>query len=142
MEPQHLIRPEEAYFLWKTSWICVISSAYAAYRGHWSLVPVPAGVFTTSLLYWSRPNVAWRRKVDMTYVLSAFMYQNYMAWGAEYVIPFYALSVITCACYPVSNHLFRAGRRWESMYFHAAMHVLANICNIILYSGALQNAGD
>ena len=73
----------------------------------------------------------------MTYVLSSFWFQNYMAWGSEYAIPFYALSAITCACYPLSNYLFRRGRRWESMYAHATMHLLANICNFILYSGEL-----
>ncbi len=133
-----LIRQEEAYLIWRTSWVCILSTLYAAYRGHWELVPVPGGVFLTSILYWSKPNDMFYRRLDMTYVISSFMYQNYIAWGAENALPYYVLYIITCACFPISRYLFQAGYRWESFYIHAMMHILANLCNCILYSGELR----
>lgn len=139
MGSQELIRQEEGFFLLRSSWVCLLSSIYAAYRDYWNLVPVSAGVLITSWIYWSDPNTLWKRRLDMTYVISSFMYQNWMAWNAEYVLPYYSLSAITCACYPISNYLFRTGYRWGSIYTHAVMHTLACVCNLILYSGCLSD---
>jgi hypothetical protein len=130
------IRPEESYFLWKTSWCSLIAAAYAAYQGHYHLVPVPGAVWGSSILYWSAPSVDWRRHLDMGVVTSAFLYQAVMAQGAERGTEYMWLACLSALCYPAGWIAWQRGNRWTGIYIHSLIHILGNISNMILYSGS------
>jgi hypothetical protein len=129
--------------IYRVSFLSFLSSIYAIYCECYDLAPVPGGVFLTSVNYWRRPTYGWRRNLDMGYVMSAVMYQNYRAYHAFYytmkleqsfVLLYYALVLFGIACYPVSVYLYKKKDLWGSTYVHCLLHVVANIANVLLYS--------
>ena len=132
-----MISPQQAHFLWRISWVSLSSSLYALYRGHYAFVPVPGGVFLTSINYWGAPDDAWRRKLDMTYVMAALLYQSFMAMDAEYAMAYYLLLSIALASYPIGWYSYLRGDTWMSVYIHSIIHMAGNVANIALYSGCI-----
>ena len=98
--------------IFRVSFLSFLSSIYALYCGVYDLAIVPGGVFLTSVNYWRYPIHGWRRNLDMGYVASALIYQNYRAYymateGHEYILLYYALMFFSIGCYPVSLHLHK-----------------------------------
>ena len=75
-----VLPPAHSLFLWRSSWISLLSGIYAIWRRHYILAPVPLGVWITSINYWRHPvQNSIRRKMDISYVLFAFAYQIQMS---------------------------------------------------------------
>jgi hypothetical protein len=110
---------------------------YALYRGHYALAPVPGGVFLTSINYWGNPGDAWRRQLDMVYVVAAFLYQSFLAREAQYATAYYLLSSIGLASYPIGWLAYLRGDIWLSVYIHSIIHMAGNLANVALYSGCV-----
>jgi hypothetical protein len=126
--------------IFRVSFLSFLSSIYALYCGVYDLAIVPGGVFLTSVNYWRYPIHGWRRNLDMGYVASALIYQNYRAYymateGHDYILLYYALMFFSIGCYPVSLHLHKKKDLRGSTYVHCLLHVVANIANLVLYSG-------
>lgn len=54
-----ILYPNQSYFIWKVSWLSLISSIYAISQGYNDLAIVPGGVFLTSINYWRDPDYSW-----------------------------------------------------------------------------------
>ena len=142
-ERQHNLRDmmfEQYSCIFRVSFLSFLSSIYALYCGVYDLAIVPGGVFLTSVNYWRYPIHGWRRNLDMSYVASALVYQNYRAYymateGHDYILLYYALMFFSMICYPVSLHLHKKKDLWGSTYVHCLLHVVANIANLVLYGG-------
>ena len=133
-------------FIFRVSFISFLSSIYALYCGVYDLAIVPGGVFLTSVNYWRYPIHGWRRNLDMSYVASALVYQNYRAYymateGHDYILLYYALMFFSMICYPVSLHLHKKKDLWGSTYVHCLLHLAANVANVLLYSGGCNSVG-
>ena len=131
----HLL-PAQYNTIFRISFLSLGSSMYAVYHRYYILSLCPGGVFLTSIHYWSKPE-PWRRKLDMTYVLFALLYQSYKAYRSQYRIYYYTLTLIAGSMYPLALYYSRQKRYWQSTYAHCALHVLANMANVFLYSGKM-----
>ena len=130
--------------IFRVSFLSFLSSIYAIYCECYDLAPVPGGVFLTSVNYWRRPTYGWRRNLDMGYVTCAVIYQNYRAYymTSEIVWWYYFFMFLGVICYPVSVYLYKKKDLWGSTYVHCLLHVVANIANVLLYSGGCNSVGD
>jgi hypothetical protein len=133
-----ILYPEQYNFIWKTSFLSLFSFTYAIYKGHTDLALVAGGVFLTSINYWRKPTYSWRRKIDMVYVKTALLYQLIRAYKAEYRNQYYITIFIAICFYPISYHYYYKKQYWKSTYAHSMLHLIANISNIVLYSGMIE----
>jgi hypothetical protein len=129
-----------AHFIWYCAWFSLPSAIYAyshATSAH--LAIVPASVWATSLLYWHNPiRDSWRRTLDIAVVLSGVTYQTYYAfrYAPSRTTPTYtALIVMSASCYGWSTYLLTQGHIWPATFAHAAIHIVANLANLVLYEG-------
>jgi hypothetical protein len=138
---ESVLYPDQCAFLWKISWLSLISSIYAIVNGHYDMAIVPGGVFITSINYWRDPVYSsWRRKVDINYIAIALTYQSVRAYTAEYARIYYWTMLLGIAFYPLSYHYYYKQLYWKSTYCHSMVHIIANIANIILYSGYIMES--
>ena len=130
------ILPRKQYkMIYNMSFLSLGSSMYAIYNGYYKLAICPGGVFLTSINYWIHPDYSWRRYIDIAYVCGAISYQLYKAYGSQYMIPYYSLMCVGCSMYPLGIYYYKKKLLWHSTYAHCALHLIANIANIVLYSG-------
>lgn len=130
-----------AHFIWYCAWFSLPSAIYAySQRRSAHLAVVPASVWATSLLYWHNPvRDSWRRTLDIAVVFSGLTYQTYYAFRyrtKSRTTPTYtALIVMSASCYGWSTYLLAQGHIWPATYTHAAIHLIANMANMVLYEG-------
>ena len=74
----------------------------------------------------------------MCVVSTAFLYQAYMAQGAKRAAEYYSIACLAALCYPFGWIAWSRGQRWQGIYIHSLIHILGNVSNLLLYSGALQ----
>ncbi len=138
MSHHPLVFPREYFpYLLGTSWCFFVSGFVAVANGHSELAHVPFGIWATSLLFWHNPTRTWRWVLDILYVQYGFWYQAYMAWGAQYALPYYALILIGTPSFPISKYYYAKGRFAESAFFHGMLHILAASASAVLYMGRI-----
>jgi hypothetical protein len=126
---------EQSYCIWQLSFLSLISSLYAIYKGYYDLALVPGGIFLTSINYWRNPDYSWRRILDMTYIKFAVIYQIIRAYQSQYSTLYYMILFISICWYPIGIYFYKKKSFWLSTYSHCILHIIANISNYILYSG-------
>ena len=50
---------------------------------------------------------------------------------------YYITLIISMCFYPLGIYLYNKKLYWESTYAHSMVHIISNISNIILYTGAI-----
>ena len=127
--------PDQAAVLWCSSWLSGLSSLYAIYQGNIHFVPFSATTFLTSLNYWKNPRFgSWEQRLDISCVGISLMHHLTVAYYTEIYIQYYTLISIAACCYPVSYYYYFKNDKWTSTYCHCALHVIATIANLLLYS--------
>jgi hypothetical protein len=132
-----ILSPKQYSCIYKVSFLSLVSTGYACYRGHYGLAFVPGGTFITSIIYWRKPDYSWRRYLDMTYVTSGLCYQLIRAYYSEYPRLYYTTAGIAVLFYGLGIHFYKKKQYWCSTYAHCMLHVFGNISNLILYSGEI-----
>ena len=131
--------PKHSLFIWRLSWLSLVAGIYAISRGHYSLAPVPLGVYVTSLNYWRHPiHSSLRRKIDITYVCLSLLYQVWRSVNAQYHNMYILIMSITICFFPLGIWLNKYSS-WLGTFCHGMCHVGGNIGNIILYSGSVSS---
>ena len=133
----YVLQPAQYKYIYRVSFLSIGSAVYAVYNRYYLLSLCPAGVFLTSINYWRKPDYSWRRYLDITYVHLALMYQIYKAYNSQYMMQYYAIMVLAITMYPLSNYYSHKKLYWHSTYAHCALHIVANIGNVVLYSGQM-----
>lgn len=136
-----ILYPKQSYFIWKVSWLSLISSMYAISQGYNDLEIVPGGVFITSINYWRQPDYSWRRIIDMNYIRVALVYQLIRSYNSEYAAAHLLIMILGMTCFPLSWKYYNNGQWWLSVYIHSLVHIIGNIGNVILYSGKIEPIG-
>jgi hypothetical protein len=133
-----------ARVIWYCAWSSIASAIYAYSRPESAhLALVPASVWASSLLYWRNPvRNSWRRRLDIAVVLSGVTYQSYYVYTATATAlapsttqTYTALIGLSASCYGISQYYLARGRMWPATYTHAAIHIVANLANLVLYDG-------
>ena len=131
--------PDQNFFIWKMSFLSLFSAAYAYLNGHYDLALVPGGIFITSINYWRNPLYSsWRRTLDINYVRIGLTYQLIRAYNSQYYKLYYPVIFTSLIFYPISFYYYDKKLYWRSAYAHSMLHILANVSNIILYSGKVN----
>ena len=122
--------------IYKVSHLTLFSAAYAAYRGHYTLVPLPSSIFLSSILYWYYPTYGWRRTLDMLTVKTAFAIQHALVYKYQYAVPYYVISGLGFTSY-LLGYYYR-DQLWLSTYFHIGVHILCNMAVLVLYTSKAE----
>ncbi len=130
-----ILYPKQYSYIYKTSFLFLISSLYAMYRGYYDLALLAGCVFLTSINYWRKPDYSWRRYLDIFIVLIVFTYLHIRAYKAEYMYAYYILITIGVFFHFFSIYLFKINQWWYSVYSHCLLHIFANLSSFFLYSG-------
>ena len=134
-----ILPPLHSNFILNLAWLSFFSGIYAISREHYTLAPVPLGVWATSLNYWRYPvAISIRRKVDIAYVHIGLIYQIYRSVNSQYAIAYWIIISITCAFFPLGIALNKysvgLGTLCQDM-----VHIGGNIGNIVLYTGNISS---
>lgn len=121
--------------MYRTSHLFLISFLYGILRKHYSVSIVPGLIFLGSINYWKNPDYSYRRYLDIGITTSGIIYQNYMAYNAEYANIYYLIFLIGILSYPLGIYYYRRREYWKYTYAHCSLHIIANIGTIVLYSG-------
>jgi hypothetical protein len=108
---------------------------YAVYKEKYDLALVVLGVFLTSLIYWHKSTNCWRKTLDVIYVKFSLFYHIIRAYNSVYYTFYYITIFISLCFYPLGIYLYNNKMYWESTYAHSMVHIIANLSNIILYTG-------
>jgi hypothetical protein len=134
----YILPKEHSSFLWNLAWLSFISGVYAIIKGHYSLAPVPFGVWLTSLLYWRNPEPqSLLRYTDIMYVFTALSYQMWRSIGAQYANMYWIVMAITVSFYPAGVFI-NSTSSWLGTFCQGVVHIGGNIGNMILYSGNVK----
>ena len=133
-----ILYPKQYKLIYNVSFLSLGTSIYAAYNGYYLMALCPGGVFLTSINYWRKPDYSWRRYFDMVYVKLAIMYQIYKAYRSQYMLQYYAIMFFSVSMYPLGVYYYKKKLYWHSTYAHCVLHIIANIGNIVLYSGHIE----
>lgn len=131
-----ILIPEQYNLIYRISWLSLASSMYALQNKHYSLWFVPGSIFVTSITYWYKPDYSWRRYLDMAVAKSMIVYQLYMAHKSKDALIYYIITGTALSFYPIGIYYYKKGDNWKSTYSHMMLHLLCNVGNFILYSGA------
>lgn len=127
--------PDQSKFLWYSSSLGLGSFIYDFYKKKYDISFATAAIFLTSINYWRHPTYCWRRKLDITTACSVASYCTFRAIGSQYQYPFNLALFSGLLFYPLGVYYYNKKKYWVSTYFHSAVHISANISNIILCSG-------
>ena len=130
-----ILYPEQCSFLYKASFLSLFTSLYAIYNKHYDIALVPFSIFCTSINYWRKPDYSYRRYIDIICVKAGLSYQIIRSYNAQYSNLYYMTLFIAIYFYVLGVHYYNKKLYWYSTYSHSMLHIIANISNIILYSG-------
>ena len=128
-----VVRPIHALFLWRISWLCLLSSLYALRLNLTDVSLVSFMVYCTSLLYWRRPRYNYIRTIDMGMAFTSIYYHVWKAYGNEYGHIYSMKLCCIILLYPFSWWLHYKKHYWLSVYAHGLLHLFGNICNMHFY---------
>lgn len=81
-------------------------------------------------------NTSWSSLASVAYAIYRGHYSLSMVAGSVLLSSLnYLLMTISLACYPAGIFFYNIGDYWTSTYIHSALHIIANISNMALYSG-------
>jgi len=133
---KYVLEPAQCKIIYNMAYLSLVTSLYATYQQQYMLACCTSGVFVTSICYWSKPTFDTpRRYIDIVYVSSSLVYQLYRAYYSQYSVMYYSIMLCAVSFYPLGYYYYNRNRYWESTYAHCMLHILANIGNIVLYSG-------
>jgi hypothetical protein len=132
------LQKEQTTIIYNISFLSLGSSIYAIYNGYYYMSIYPGGVFLTSINYWRNPDYSWRRYLDICYVKYALICQLYKAYRAQYGREYYTVTFLAICFYILGFYYHKKNLYWHSTYSHCMLHIIANIANVILYSGQIE----
>ena len=133
-----ILHPNQCNLLWTTSWMSFVSSTYGMYMGVYDIASTAVFAFLTSINYWHKPDYSWRRYLDMGAVYIGLTYHVIRAYNSQYAIYYYSGIIFSCLMFPLGIYFYRKKRFWESTISHSALHIFANLSNMLLYSGYIE----
>lgn len=137
---KYVLHPDQCKFIYNIAYLSLFSSLYATYKKLYFMACCPGGVFITSIYYWKNPTFdSPRRYIDIGFLSLALGYQIYTAYYSQYIALYYSIMLCAVSFYPLGYYFYNRNLYWKSTYAHCMIHIIANIGNIILYSGEFNN---
>eukprot|EP01134_Creolimax_fragrantissima_P008651 CFRG8656 len=134
---EETIMPERFYQrCFQSSNLAILSWIVAFYLKLYVLGTLNLGVWLTSVNYWRKPTIGFRRTLDICVVHVAFWVHIYHSIYATALNSIYYVVVVAgLACYRNARRYHFQGNYEYDSRWHCTMHVIGNISNMILYCG-------
>ena len=132
-----IIPQDQGYFLCIVSCIHMVTFLYAFKQGLFYLAIHPFIVFFTSINYWRKPMYDWRRNLDIICVFFALSTHILHSIKAQNRTLYCYITTFALLFYPISWYLLKNKYVWGSTIAHSMIHIVADIANVILYSGVV-----
>ena len=130
---QLVLPPDHSKKLLRISFLSLGSCIFALLNSVYDGAYVAGSVFLFSINYWRNPVYGTRRNIDITNNLLCLAYQTWRCFSVAtpFTLGFLLFTYAGLGCFFVSRHLDdRLGT-----VAHMFTHILANIGNLILYTG-------
>lgn len=161
---QLVVPPPYSKWLFRTSWLHVLTAVGAAAHGQWACAGAGTAVLLAGLNYWREPRHGPRRVADMAVLALAVSYHLCLVarvWGVPRpcagwtltvaplrpLLPagpslpalgpagYYAMFLMFVAIYLRARRLARQGDFRRSSFWHMVLHCTGNLGNVLLYPG-------
>ena len=128
------------HFLWGASWMSFVAAVYGYATGKPADVYIaPGAIFFTSILYWFYPvHYSWQYYLDISTVHIMALYSLFRAYNAEFMYAYYAFFCAGVGFFPIGLYYYNRGMYVESTFAHMMLHLVANIGNIVVFSGKYE----
>ena len=128
--------PNQSSILLKTSSTTIVSTWYAFNQRQYDFTLLNAIVLFTSINYWRDPKyTCMRRYIDIASVLSSLIYHMWQAYQSQRALQYYTITGLGMCFYHLGCVHYNDKDYWRSAYSHSVLHILANLAQIMLYSG-------
>ena len=128
--------PKQTSLLLKTTTSTIASVVYALKQRHYDFALCNAVVLFTSVNYWRDPKyTCMRRYIDIAVVLSSLFYHMCAAFQTQRALQYYTITTLGLCFYHLGCVHYNDKDYWRSAYSHSVLHILANLAQIVLYSG-------
>ena len=125
---QHTLHNEPRYLMYSS---CLTSfSVYYAYKNKYYTNFVTTGIlFFTSINHWRKPELGFRRKLDIFTVTSTISIQTIKFSKLRYFKEYLMLLTTGFLFYPVANKV--KNKKWSAVC-HSMIHILGNIATCLI----------
>ena len=128
--------PKQTSLLLKTSLSTVACVVYAFNKRQHDFALCNAVVLFTSVNYWRDPKYTCKRRyIDIVVVLSSLFYHMCVAFHSQRALQYYTITGLGMCFYHLGCIHYNDKDYWRSAYSHSVLHILANLAQIVLYSG-------
>ena len=121
--------------IYYVSHLLLVPLIYAIYKGQYIIGLGGLVVLATSLDYWKKPDYSYRRYIDIVMVVIAISIQTYICKKSVYFREYLYMMIFGIVIFIIGAQHYKNGQLWHSTYSHIIFHLIANISNIVLYSG-------
>ena len=135
MKNNCMLLSEQSSFLFRSSFMMLLSVGYSYYRGYYDFTISTMMVQIASIVYWHKPEYNWKRNLDMFIAIGSIVYHCIRAYKSECHVQFYSFTTLGTICYFTSWKVYKQNKIWSSVYLHSSVHLLYNIAILSLYSG-------
>ena len=116
-----------------TVWLFMFSAIYAAWKRHYDIAAISLIIFGTSMLYWRKPSLGWRRNVDIAIVVLAFAYFLRKSFYSKNRDTLFLIMIGVIIAYSLARYLGSDGAMQHyATAAHCFMHVIGNT-GIVIY---------
>jgi hypothetical protein len=129
------LQPYHYYYLTVTSNFTLLSIYYSYMYEYYISTVLSTCVLLTSLNYWRYPLHGFRRNLDCIVVRISIGTQSILMVHKENFIIYFVINVVAYLCYRYGQHLRTKKMLNQSVFCHSMLHLLANVANVILYTG-------
>ncbi len=124
------------YFMCFVSNCCLIAGIHCYRRGFYALSASPLMTYASSINYWRNPVYGTRRNIDIFFVTGSLTLHTILSLKIDNMrVHYLYLTPIVTLLYCTSWVFYRHNHYWCSTLAHGAIHVVANIMNVMLYEG-------
>ena len=128
--------PNQSSILLKTTTSTIVSLVYAIKQHQYDFALCNACVLFTSVNYWRDPKyTCMRRYIDIVSVLSSLIYHMCIALQSQRALQYYTITALGICFYHLGCVHYNDKDYWRSTYSHSVLHILANLAQVVLYSG-------
>lgn len=111
-----------------------ISGVYCYRAGFYVLSASPFLTYASSINYWRYPVYGTRRNIDILFVTSSLALHSVLSLKIDNMkVHYLYLTPIVAALYSISWLFYKRKYYWSSTIAHGAIHVVANVMNILFY---------
>jgi hypothetical protein len=127
---QLIVPYKHGYYMCIISFLNLLSGIYSLQKSAPDFFTIYLTGFITSINYWRHPTYGFRRNVDMSFVVLAFIYSLFKCIMINKLKSYFITSIIVSFMYSFSKFCYNNNYIWTSTIIHSLIHVSVNMHNM------------